>query len=150
MERFQKIIRDMIELFEEHLPLEQKKLQALQCDDVAGVEDCMKQEQALTLKIRGLEQKREKLQKELGWEGKSFREIIETAPEEHKQSLQELFDRLTNTVTVFSETNQAAMTAMEVHLRDIQRVIKIKEQGGHYNPDGNPTEKSHTLTNRRV
>ncbi len=150
MEQFQKIIRDLIALFEEHMPLEQRKLEAIQHDDVAGVEECMKQEQALTLKLRGLDRKRESIQKELGWEGKSFREIVEEVPAEDRQALRELFGQLTSIVTVFSETNKEAMTAMEVHLRDMQRVMKIKSNEGAYGPEGNSAAADRNLTNRRV
>lgn len=150
MEQFQKIIRDLIVLFEEHLPLEQRKLEAIQQDDVSGVEECMKQEQALTLKLKGLDRKRESIQKELGWEGKPFREIVDAVPAENRQELRKLFDQLTNIVTIFSETNKEAMTAMEVHLRDMQKVMKIKSHEGAYDPDGNPAAADRTLTNRRV
>lgn len=150
MERFQQIIKDLIKLFEESLPLEEKKLQAIQTDDVAGVEECMKQEQALTLKLRGLDQKREAAQKELGWEDKSFREIIGAAPEEKKQELSDLFDQLDKAMTIFQDTNQNAMTAMEVHLRDIQKVIRIKDPEGQYNQAGNSTASNRTMTSRRV
>ena len=59
MDQFEQIINQMIALFEENLPLEQEKLRAVQEDDVAAVEDCMKREQAVVLQMRGLEKKRE-------------------------------------------------------------------------------------------
>jgi len=150
MDKFKKVICDLIALFEEYLPLEQKKLRAVQVDDVATVEACMTQEQALVLKLRGLDQKREKAMKELGWEGKTFSQIVEMAPEEEQQELQKLFEDLDRSMGVFKDVNDNAMTTMEVHLRDIDKVIKIKDPEGRYGQQGDPLQKNRPMTSRKV
>ena len=150
MDKFKKVIHALIALFEEYLPLEQKKLKAVQVDDVATVEACMTQEQALILKLRGLEQKREAALKELGWEGKSFSQIIQLAPEEEKQELQQLFDDLDRSIGVFKDVNDNAMTTMSVHLKDLQKVIKIKDPEGVYGHEGNSLQKNRPMTSRKV
>lgn len=150
MDKFKKVIRDMIALFEDHLPLEQKKLKAVQMDDVATVEACMTQEQALVLKLRGLDQKRERVMKELGWDGKTFSQIVASAPEEERQELQKLFEDLDRSMGVFKDVNDNAMTTMEVHLRDIEKVIKIKDPEGRYGQEGNPLQNNRPMTSRKV
>ncbi len=150
MERFKKVINDLIVLFEESLPLEHEKLKAVQNDDVAAVEDCMRREQAVMMKMKGLEQKREKVQQELGWQDKSFREIINAVPEDDRQEMKELFDRLSNAVKVFQDANQSALDMMKVHLKDIERVMKIKDAEGRYNQDGNALNSERPMTNQKV
>lgn len=150
MEKFKKVIQDLIAIFEEYLPLEQKKLKAVQEDNVAVVEECMTQEQALILKLRGLEHKRESAQKELGWEGKNFSQILETVSKEDRPEMQKLFDDLERTMGVFQDTNKNAMLTMEVHLREINKIIKMKDPEGRYSQEGNPLQKDRPMTSRRV
>lgn len=150
MERFIKVIKELIALFEESLPLEQEKLQAVQKDDIAAVEDCMKREQAVVLKLRGLEQKREKVQQEVGWEGKTFREIIQLVPQENRQEFQQLFDQLTTSVAIFQDANKNAMDTISIHLRGIEKAIKTKDPEGQYDQAGNSLRRDSSLTNRRV
>ena len=150
MERFKKVITDLAQLFEDALPLEHEKLTAVQNDDVAGLEDCMKREQAIMMKIRGLEQKRERTQQELGWQDKSFREIIKDLPEEQQPEMQELFDRLSIAVKVFQDANQSALDTMKVHLKDIERVMKIKDPEGRYTQDGVAMNSDRPMTNQKV
>lgn len=150
MEKFKKVIGDLTAIFEEYLPLEQKKLKAVQEDNIAVVEECMTQEQALILKLRGLDQKRINAQKELGWEGKNFRQIVDSVPQDERQEIQELLDNLDNAMTVFHDTNKNAMTTMEVHLREINKIIRMKDTEGRYSQDGNPMEKDRPMTSRKV
>lgn len=150
MDKFKKVIRDLIMLFEEYLPLEQQKLKAVQVDDVATVESCMTQEQALMLKLRGLDQKRVTIQRELGWEDKSFSQIVELVSDEEKPEMQKLFDDLNRAVSVFQDTNENAMTAMAVHLREIEKIIRIKDPEGRYSQQGNTVQKERPMTSRRV
>lgn len=150
MEQFQSVIKQMISLFDEHLPLEEKKLKAVTENDLVTLEDCMKQEQAVVLKLRGLEKKREDAQKANGWEGKRFREIIELVPEDQRAEFQRLFDDLDRSIALFRSTNSSAMDTMNVHLRQIGKVIKTKDPKGAYNQAGGTVKEDRPLTSRRV
>ena len=57
MDQFVQVIKEMISLFEGFLPLEQEKLKAVQENKLTVLEDCMTREQAVVLKLRGLEKK---------------------------------------------------------------------------------------------
>lgn len=150
MERFEQIINEMISLFDEHLPLEEEKLRAVQDDDVAAVEDCMKREQAVVLKLRGLEKKREEIQKSNGWEGKTFREIIEMIPQEKQSVYKQLLERLENSMSLFQNTNESALDTLRIHQREIEKVMKMKDPEGTYNQEGTSTQPHRPMTSRRV
>ncbi len=150
MERFQKAIEETISLFDEYLPLEEKKLKAVVENDLATLEDCMTQEQAVVLKLRGLEKKREEAQKANGWEGKRFREIIDLVPEEQKAEFQRLFDDLERAVALFHSTNSSAMETMNLHLRQIDKAIQAKDPTGEYNQEGSAVKIDRPITSRRV
>ena len=74
---FSKLIEEFIEFFEELIPVEQEKLDAAVKNRVSFVEECMHKEQAAVLRLRGLEQKREKEQERLNLAGCTFRQILE-------------------------------------------------------------------------
>lgn len=150
MEQFEQIINQMIQLFDEQLPLEEEKLRAVQEDDIAAVEDCMKREQAVVLKLRGLDQKREKILKENGWEGKTFRQIIEMAPQEKQFAYKQLLERLENSISLFQNANESALDTIRIHQREIEKVIKLKDTDGVYNQEGNSAVPKRPMTSRRV
>ena len=110
----------------------------------------MKREQAVVLKLRGLEQKREKVLKENGWEGKTFRQIIELAPQEKQFAYKQLLERLENSISLFQNANESALDTIRIHQREIEKVIKHKDADGVYNQEGNSAVPKRPMTNRRV
>ena len=141
-----KVIKDMTSLFEEYLPLEEKKLQAAQEKDVRALEDCMTQEQALTLKVRGLEQQREKVQAQYGWDGMTFRQIIDKQTDGKQREYLDAFDALSRALRAFKSANESALTVVNLNLRGIQNATN---QTG-YGRDGAPFTTEKHLTNTRA
>lgn len=117
---FVNVINAFILLFDELIPIEQKKLDAAVDNKVLIVEDCMNKEQAAILKMRGLEQKREQAQKDLDMDGFTFRQILEASSEEHADILKPLFDRLSQQVTMFQSISESAREMIELNLHTIQ------------------------------
>lgn len=60
--------------------VEQKKIAAVQVGDLDALDVCMKQEQAATMSLRGQEQRRNQLLKQLGLEQVPLRELPRHAP----------------------------------------------------------------------
>ena len=150
MDQFAQVIKEMISLFEGFLPLEQEKLKAVQENKLTVLEDCMTKEQAVVLKLRGLEKKRETVQKEMGWEGKTFREILELVPETREREFRQLFEQLSQSISTFQSTNESALDAITVNLRQIEQTIKSKDPEGVYAQDGGSVKPDRPLTSRRV
>lgn len=146
------IIREFIQLFEALIPVEQAKLEAAVDNKVTAVEDCMNREQAAVLKIRGLEKKREDLQKEMGLEGYTFRQILEAAPPEISSTLRPLFDRLSEQVETFRSVSAQAKDMIEVNLHVVQS--RLSEDGikGTYSQSGIKHDEDNTahFTSRTV
>lgn len=150
MKQFEQVIHEMIRVFDQFLPLEREKLQAVSENNLTLLEDCMNREQAVVLKLRGLERKREDAQKQLGWQGKTFREIIELVPGEKQTEYRHLFEQLTHSMNMFQEANDSAMDTIAVNLRRIDNTLKRKDpEGTTYSQDGT-IQESKPLTNRRV
>lgn len=148
MEAFEKIVWDLIALFDEFQPLEEEKLEAAKAQDISKVEDCMNREQAMSLKLRGLDNKREAIQKEYGWEGMTFRQILEVISPEQRGRFQPIFDEVENKMTLFQSTNESALEIISLHLRRINQTLEAK--GVEYDRDGSPGKPEQPLTSRRV
>ena len=143
------ILREMTALFREFLPLEEEKLKAAQRKQVTFIEDCMGKEQALLLKIRGLEQKRESFLEQKGLQGRTLREIIAEQPEEEQRELTEVFEEFSSAVKTFSALNTEAMKLIRVNLHELENAVKAKE-GSTYSKNKEAAEPIPHLTDRIV
>lgn len=148
---FEKVIEQLVELFDRMIPLEQSKLDAVSHNQVSQLEDIIKKEQAEIMVLRGLDQKRERTQEELGWKGLTFQEILKKAPEEQKAELQKLFDELAGRVTAFQSVTESSRTMMEVNLHAINEMI-ARQSGGTktYKEDGSVEQGAAHFTDRRI
>lgn len=93
-------------------------------------------EQALILKLRGLEQKRMHLAESLGWKGLTFRQILEKASPEEKEQLQPEFDRLEENLKGLEHSRKASEQIINVRLHELQVAI-ARQEGGSYDDAGN-------------
>lgn len=148
---FEKVIRQMIELFDRMIPLEQSKLEVVSKNKVALLEDIIKKEQAEIMTLRGLDQKRERTQEELGWKDLTFQQILKEVPEEQKAGLTELFDELAARVRTFQSVTESSRTMMEVNLHAINQMI-ARQSGGTqtYKEDGSVQSGAAHFTDRRI
>lgn len=137
---FTEIMNEFIGFFDELIPIEQQKLDAAVAQKVAAVEDCMNREQAFVLRLRGLEQKRERLQREMGEEELTFREIIERAPAREGERLKPLFLRLSERLSHFQSVRDGARDAIEVNLHMIRS--RTEAGGVSYSPSGKKEKTS--------
>lgn len=127
---FIEIIKDFIQLFDTLNTVEQEKLDAAIKNRVSFVEACMNKEQAAILRMRGLEQKREAAQRQLGMEGLKFREILEQAPDDAEVVLRPLFDHLSEQIRTFQSLNSSAKDMIEVNLHKIQSSMASENVSG--------------------
>ncbi|ADL05954.1 flagellar export chaperone FlgN [Lacrimispora saccharolytica] len=128
MNDFIAVIEDMIQLFQELIHIEQSKLEAAAKNRITHVEECMNQEQAAILKLRGLDKKRETCQEQLGYKNDTFQQILlKTSGAEHNQ-LKQLFDSLTYEVRLFQETNESARSMIEINLHMINKELNNSQK----------------------
>ena len=147
---FQELIEQFIALFDRMIPLEQSKLEVVSRNQVARLEEIIKKEQAEIMSLRGLDQKRERTQEELGWKDLTFQQILKEAPEEQSK-LQELFDELAGRVKTFQSVTESSKTMMEVNLHAINQVIAQQAGGTQtYKEDGSVEAGTSHFTDRRI
>lgn len=148
---FRELIQQFIELFDRMTPLEQSKLEVVSRNQVALLEDIIKKEQAEIMALRGLDQRRERMQEELGWKDLTFQEILRRLPEEERPDMKQLFDELAARVTQFQSVTESSKTIMEVNLHAINQMA-ARQGGGTktYKEDGSVEAGPAHFTDRRI
>ena len=104
--------------------LQREKTAAVRRDDLNGVNDCMKREQVISLSLRSMDIKREKLLAELGLAGKPLSALPRACPPEHRARAQELADSLRERYALYKTTSQVARTTLEVNLHQIEKLMR--------------------------
>ena len=140
---FCKVIRETLTLFDDLNSFEDKKLDALTENDVTLLDQFINDEQAYLMKMRGLDQKREKLQQDLGTPDLTFREMIEKFKGEERETLRGLYEELTAKSTRLKDAITSTKRQLELHLASISALIeKIEGSEGTYDRKGDKGAKA--------
>lgn len=113
--------------------LAREKTTAVRKDDLMGLNDIIKQEQAVSLALRGLEQKRMKLAGSLGLDGTRLSQLAATFPAELQVEARAAADTLHQRYKVYQSTSQVARNTLECNLHEIEKIIE--SMGGDPNAD---------------
>ena len=100
--------------------IERKKAEAAGKSDVAAVEDAMRQEQVMSLSLRGIDQKRERMLRELGLEGVPLRELVEHSPDGLEVETRRTVEELQRQYSLFQSASSAARNTLEINLRAME------------------------------
>lgn len=119
---------------EELAQLEQRKLDAVRAGDLETLEQYMKREQAAALDLRGREQRRKALLRDLGLEDVSLRDLPAHCPPDCREQVQEATRRVMNSYREFTSAQTAARTLMEANLRHIQGELDQRQQAQQAQP----------------
>lgn len=99
---------------------ENAKMDAASTGEHRKLDPILKKEQALLLKLRGLEQQRVRQEEGLGWKGLKFREILDEAGEEESAALSPLFQTLESQLGVLRRNRDSADRIIRVRLREFE------------------------------
>ena len=103
------------------------------------LEGLIRQEQALLMKLKGLEQRRLELLKGLGWESLTFRSILSQAPEEEREILNPLFISLDREINRLRFSHEAANRILGARIHELQIFLsntKGAESAGSFGEAG--------------
>lgn len=129
LDDFLDLLEKLVLLFDDLTEIEQTKLEAVTKKDIDTLNDCMKEEQAYLLQFRGLDKKRESIQKDLGFENMKFSQIITNMKDkQYQEEFQELYDALTETMDYYQKIHSNAKSIIEVKLMGINRALDILQQ----------------------
>ena len=147
MDTLYELLKENSELYKIFLDLEYKKYDAVIKNDIKSLDDIVSKEQAYYLKIRGIEQKREKLMDSLGMTGKTLKEIIDSTG---NHILEDQYEELNNTITELKKINSLLKTLIKVRLNRIdKKMISLGEKENTYsNGKNNSIQKSLLISHK--
>ena len=97
------------------------------------------------MQFRGLDKKRETIQKDLGFENMKFSEIIfHIKDKQYKQEFEELYNTLKETMDYYQQIHNNAKSIIEINLIGIDKALEVlnakpstaPQSGITYSPDG--------------
>ena len=103
--------------------LAREKTAAVRKDDLMALDQVLNQEQAMSLTFRGLEQKRLKLLKELGWEKIPLSALADQYPTELRPRARQTAENLRTNYELYHAAAQAARNSLERTLRELDKLV---------------------------
>lgn len=125
------LLKESAQLYGNFLDLEYKKYDAVIKADTAALDDAVSKEQAYYLKMRGTEQKRERLIETMGFKDKTLREIIELSDDKQKQPLSDAYNELNKLITEVKKINSLCRTLIEVRLHRVDNALRLLGEKGN-------------------
>ncbi len=134
-------MENLLDFMEALIVIEQEKLQATTKKNVDLLEEIMRKQQAQMLRFKGYEKKREAIQKELGYENLSFREIAKKTknPEELDHPVFEKLEKATNQ---YRELNELTKKSIELNLHALNKAMQAQQVAGTSLKDGSVFKNS--------
>lgn len=102
--------------------IEKSKTLAVSQGKLDEVEACMRQEQALSLSLRGFDQKREAMLARLGLTGVPLRQLEDHAPDELLMETKRVAEALRGQYEMFQTASQVARNTLECNLRVLEQL----------------------------
>ena len=117
------------ELLDRLTELAKEKAAAVRRDDLLAVDNCMKQEQALSLSLRTMDKKREKLLAGIGLKGVPLSELAQRCPEELRKEARDASEELRTRYLLYRSAADVARTTLECNLHQIERMLADEADG---------------------
>ncbi|MBE7005197.1 MAG: flagellar protein FlgN [Ruminococcaceae bacterium] len=111
------------QLLEQLTELEKAKAAAVRHDDLLGVDECMKKEQALSLTLRTMDKKRDALLAGMGLKNVALSGFEMQCPEEIRKEAREACELLRSRYMLYRSASDVARTTLECNLHQIERMM---------------------------
>lgn len=116
-------LEELSQLLEHMRETVRTKTVAARAGDLVELDQCMKQEQAFSMALRGMDQKREKMLEVMGIPGEPLSRLAEHYPEALQAQASRAAERALDRYEEYVSAANAALTAMECVLHDIGRMM---------------------------
>ena len=106
--------------------VEGDKIAAVRGYDLAALDECMKQEQALALALRGSEQKRDRMLAQLGLAGVTLKDLPRRCPPEYARETGQAVEPLLRANQVLQSVQEPAPSLLERQLHNVEEQLRAK------------------------
>lgn len=117
------LLREVGGLLEKLAVLSEQKAAVVRQDDLLALDEVLKQEQALSLNLRGLELKRQKLVPQLGLDGSRLDDLPSRYPPEMELEVRDTVRQLQNSYKIYRSCADMARTTLELNLHQIEKLV---------------------------
>ena len=119
-----KLIRDLTHTLEDLTAAQKAVASAVRTDDLEKLGECMKKEQALSLALRNADQRRVKLQAELGLENVGLSQLPEHVQDDHmRQEIKAAGEALSIQYQLLQSAAEVARSALECSLHEVEGMM---------------------------
>ena len=119
-----KLIRDLTHTLEDLTAAQKAVASAVRTDDLEKLGECMKKEQALSLALRNADQRRVKLQAELGLENVRLSQLPEHVQDDHmRQEIKAAGEELNIQYQLLQSAAEVARSALECSLHEVEGMM---------------------------
>ena len=132
---FRTLMEEYIAFLEESVEREKEKYAALVSYDPKRTDKVVAEQQAANMRLAQLEERREEAKRQAGWEGLTFRQILERTDGAEKDTLTGLFERFENAVNEIRFYNSRSLSFANDGLR-ILGAAGVGQQTGTYDAAG--------------
>ena len=126
-----RILEQLQEVVNTITKIEQNKALAAVKNEPALLDDQIRREQAEILKLKGLEQSRIRLGNDLGWEDRTFRQILSDSDPETKERLQPVFEQMEESIRFLNSARDTADRMIKVRLHEMEARTAQVGAGSH-------------------
>ena len=129
MDSLYTVLDSVLGLFDKLLDVESSKLDAIALNNIDKLDESMLAEQAMTLELKGLDLRRERVQSELGLDGLTLKQIIAKTDGEDAARLGGYYERLSEKNQELDVSIECTNKFIELHLRSIDFMLyRLDEQ----------------------
>jgi len=140
------ILKESIELYKSFLELEYAKHDAIIKNDIDELDAIVSDEQVYYMKMRGVDQKRERLVETMGCTGMTLKEILDTDKIESNKDLKEKYNELNDLIQEVRKINSLCKTLLEVRMRKIDdALVQLGERDKNYSNTENKSNGARSV-----
>lgn len=127
------LLRDLAQTLGDLTQVEHEKAAAVRKDDLAELNELLKREQALSLSLRSLDGKREKMMGSLDLEGSSLKGLSVRCPARLREEARSVEEELRRQYQLYRGAADMARTTLECNLHEIEKLL-AEQAGGSAGP----------------
>jgi flagellar biosynthesis/type III secretory pathway chaperone len=132
--RLYDFLHEYANFLEEMETVQKEKLDSLLSKDLQRMERSIKSQQAYAMRLDNIENRRIRLQTEVGFGGLSFSELIDSAPQDRKNDLKLLFGRIHNSVSNIKYLNGKSAEVADLNVRRMGSAVSKNVHGYETEP----------------
>ena len=117
------VLRELSGTLDRLTPLARQKAEAVRGDDLLALDEVLKQEQALSLNLRGLELKRQKLVPQLGLDNVPLSRLPEHCPTQLVDEARKTASALRESYEIYRSYADMARNTLELNLHQIDKAL---------------------------